>query len=66
MDGNGIGFPQGSILGPLLFKIVLADLFFIISDVEVASYTDDNAPCTVTDNINDLIKSLKEASTVLF
>ena len=53
-------------MGPLLFKIVLVDLFFIISDVEIASSADDDALYTVTDDINDLVKSLKEASTVLF
>ena len=47
-------------LGPLLFNIALADLFFIIS--EIASYVDD---IDVDDNIDDLIKSLEEPSTAL-
>ena len=33
---------QGSTLRPLLFNIFLADLLFIISNKDIASYADDN------------------------
>ena len=44
----------------------MADLFFIINNVDIANYADDNTPYAASDNINDLISSLEEASKNLF
>ena len=50
--------PEGSILGPLLFNISLADLFFIHSDIDIADFADDNAPYFSAKNV-DVIESLE-------
>ena len=60
------GLPQGSILGPLLFNIFLCDLFFIMNEIDFASYADDNTPYVVGNNIEDVIIKLQNTSLTLF
>ena len=36
--------PQDSILGPILFNIFLCYMFFMIDNIDIASYADDNTP----------------------
>ena len=58
--------PQKSTLGPFFFNILLANLFLIIRDIYIASYTDDSAPFIVQNNTGNFIASLKEASNAFF
>ena len=60
------GFPQGSILGPLLFNILICDLFLIMNKVDFASYADDNTPYLIGNGAKEAINSLKETSDELF
>ena len=57
---------QGSILGPLLFNVFLADLLFTVNDIDIVRYVDDNTPYMIAANVDDLTISLEQASNGLF
>ena len=44
------GVPQGSVLGSLLFNILVCDMFLMLDHTYFVSYTDDNIPYTVNEN----------------
>ena len=44
----------------------LPDLFFAVSDIDIASYAKANTPCMITDNVDDLVASLEQVSNGLF
>ena len=54
------GIPQGSILGPLLFKIFVCDLFdFMDDNVSIGSYADDTTPNISGSNIKEITETLQ-------
>ena len=52
-------------MGPLLFDIFLCDFFFVMNDVEFASYADGNTPFFMGDDLNDFILKLQNALKTL-
>ena len=41
------GVSQGSILGHILFNTSLCDMFFMVDNIDIASYANDNIPYCV-------------------
>ena len=44
----------------------LANLFVAINDIDIASYADDNTPCMIANNVDDLMIFLEQASNGSF
>lgn len=61
------GVPQGSLLGPLLFNLLLSDLQYIETDYKIFKYADDALICVVIDDAsnstNETQSLLKEISS---
>ena len=57
---------QEYILGPFLCNIYLCDLFYMMSDKDFASYTDNKISYVSTNTIDEILKRLETVSVNLF
>ena len=60
------GVPQGPILGPLLFKTDLTDLFYEFEESNITSYADDTTLYSCASDTQTVISDLKFISNKLF
>ena len=47
------GVPQGSLLGPILFKLFINDLMFFIQETEVCNFADDTTIYSCSPNFEE-------------
>ena len=59
------GVLQGSLLGIILFNILIQDMLLILKAACFIGYADDKTPFVVRDNIADAIKALEEVGEEL-
>ena len=52
--------PQGSILGPLLFKADICDLFYDIDNLYFASFADNSTPYSCLSDMMSVLGQLKD------
>ena len=57
---------QGSILGPILLNFFISDLFFVVKDVNIASYADDDTFYQSGKSVDDVVNGLQVSAEKIF
>ena len=58
--------PQGSILGPLLFIIIICDMFYFLEDFGIANYADNSTSYNADKNVEFVVNDLEHSPSILF
>ena len=56
------GVRHSSVLGPMLFNVLLSDLFLVMKETEFISYVDDNTLYNAGNTTEDVISFRRESS----
>ena len=58
--------PQGWIVGPLLFNILICEMFYFLEDFVIANYVDDSTPYCAGKSTEFVVSNFEQSSTILF
>ena len=61
-----LAFHNGQFLVHFFLKFSWRISFFVVKDVDIASYADDSTPFIVENNVDNVIASLEQVSDALF